>query len=160
MCLSLGKSLPSLGHLNQKDLLPRINGCACVLQAPNSVSLAIFCDRQFRPLTNASAVRRNSLHSLTNVEFLAERMHSSALGLRPRLSPCPLSPNSVRASERSRNGIRLDNSRAPRFGLQKVGGLKPRRSVRRSQTVSAPENVEHQGGCSCRNRVRQKLRLE
>src|SRR3984893_14170047 len=53
MCLSLGKSLPSLGHLNQKDLLPRINGCACVLQAPNSVSLAIFCDRQFRPLTNA-----------------------------------------------------------------------------------------------------------
>ena len=53
MCLSLGKSLPSLGHLNQKDLLPRINGCACVLQTPNSVSLAIFCDRQFRPLTNA-----------------------------------------------------------------------------------------------------------
>jgi hypothetical protein len=53
MCLSLGKSLPSLGHLNQKDLLLRINGCACVLQAPNSVSLAIFCDRQFRPLTNA-----------------------------------------------------------------------------------------------------------
>ena len=82
MCLSLGKSLPSLGHLNQKDLLPRINGCACVLQAPNSVSLAIFCDRQFRPLTNA----------------------------RPKIG----------------NGIRLDNSRAPRFGLQKVGGLKPR----------------------------------
>ena len=80
MCLSLGKSLPSLGHLNQKDLLPRINGCACVLQTPNSVSLAIFCDRQFRP------------------------------------------PNQ-RASERSRNGIRLDNSRV---GLQKVGGLKPR----------------------------------
>ena len=40
MCLSLGKSLPSLGHLNQKGLLPRINGCACVLQAPHSVSLA------------------------------------------------------------------------------------------------------------------------
>ena len=36
MCLSLGKSLPSLGHLNQKGLLTRINGCACVLQAPHS----------------------------------------------------------------------------------------------------------------------------
>jgi hypothetical protein len=45
MCFSLGKSLPSLGHLNQKGLLPRINGCACVLQTPHSVSLAIFCDR-------------------------------------------------------------------------------------------------------------------
>ena len=45
MCLSLGKSLPSLGHLNQKGILPRINGCACVLQTPHSVPLAIFCDR-------------------------------------------------------------------------------------------------------------------
>jgi hypothetical protein len=47
MCFSLGKSLPSLGHLNQKGLLPRVNGCACVLQTPHSVSLAIFCDRHF-----------------------------------------------------------------------------------------------------------------
>jgi hypothetical protein len=45
MGLSLGKSLPSLGHLNQEGLLPRINGCACVLQAPDGVSLAIFCNR-------------------------------------------------------------------------------------------------------------------
>jgi hypothetical protein len=45
MGLSLSKSLPSLGHLNQKSLLPRINGCASVLQAPHSVSLAVFCDR-------------------------------------------------------------------------------------------------------------------
>jgi hypothetical protein len=43
--LSLSKSLPSLRHLNQKGLLPRINGCARVLQAPHSVSLAVFCDR-------------------------------------------------------------------------------------------------------------------
>ena len=52
MCLSLGKSLPSLGHLNQKGLLPRINGRACVLQAPHSVSLAIFQPASYVPLTN------------------------------------------------------------------------------------------------------------
>ena len=60
MCFSLGKSLPSLGHLNQKGLLPRVNGCACVLQTPYSVSLAIFCDRHLSSplLTNeASFVR-------------------------------------------------------------------------------------------------------
>jgi hypothetical protein len=45
MCFSLGKSLPSLGHLNQKGLLSMINGCACALQTPHSISLAIFCDR-------------------------------------------------------------------------------------------------------------------
>jgi hypothetical protein len=45
MYLSLSKSLPSLGHFNQKSLQPGINGCACGLQTPHSVSLAIFCNR-------------------------------------------------------------------------------------------------------------------
>ena len=45
ICLSLGKSLPSSGYLNQKGFVPRINGCACVLQTPHRVSLTIFCDR-------------------------------------------------------------------------------------------------------------------
>ena len=92
MCLSLGKSLPSLGHLNQKGLLPRINGCACVLQTPNSLSLAISCDR----------------HLSSPNQRMKQVLFEDA------------------ACERSRNGIRLDNSRAPRFGLRKVSGLKPR----------------------------------
>jgi hypothetical protein len=42
-----------LGHLNQKNLLPGINGYACVLQAPHSVSLAVFCNRHvLSPLTS------------------------------------------------------------------------------------------------------------
>ena len=58
MYLPLGNSLPGLGHLNQKGLLPRINGCACVLQTPNGVSLAIFCDR------HPSVIQQNGFGSL------------------------------------------------------------------------------------------------
>jgi hypothetical protein len=90
MCLSLGKSLPSLRHFNQKGLEPRINGRASVLQTPHSVSLAIFSDRHllFPQLTNEA------------FELAASGHQEMELGCTP--------------------------SRAPRFGLQKISGLKQR----------------------------------
>src|SRR5262245_2045295 len=84
--LTLGDSLPSLSHLDQEGLLPRIDGHACVLQTTHSVSLAVSCNRHVSP---------------------------------------PDGPTKrIFCRVRSRR-MRLDNHLAPRFGLQKVGGLKP-----------------------------------
>jgi hypothetical protein len=87
MDLALGESLPSLCHLDQEGLLPRIDGHACVLQTTHSVSLAVSCNRHVSPLTNERS------------EFYWCRVGSRRMG--------------------------LGNHPAPRFGLQKVGGLKP-----------------------------------
>jgi hypothetical protein len=97
--------------------------------------------------SNASAVRRNSLHSLTNVEFLAERMHWSAYS---RYSSMPAPRASVVA------GLSAPRtSRSGNIGKSLLGNpAGPASQVGHSHTLSGLSGATREAGI---HRVRAEL---